>query len=100
MNEFRINHSPSSMNHPDYVFGKVGNKYKSFGLTHTPKPEFRSKELLKNPNSKDLDVSYIQTKVKTTSQKYFSKPMNNWSFHPDDRAYVRHIIKKYRKKRK
>ena len=100
MNEFRINHSPSSRNHPDYVFGKVGNKFKSFGLNHSPKAEHPHKELDVNPNSNDKEKSYLQTTVKTTHQKFFGKPLSGWNFDRYDKAYVKHRVKKYRKKHK
>ena len=85
------------MNHPDYVFGKVGNKYKSFGLTHSPKVDHPHKELDVNPNPVDQNKSYLQTKIKTTHKKFFGKPLSGWSFDVYDKAYVRHRVKKISK---
>ena len=100
MDEFRKNYSKRSLGHPDYVFGRSGDTYHSFGLTHTPKKEYHSVKLTQNPNSKDTRDSYLQTRVKHTPKKYFGKAKTDWSFHSDDRAYVRHKVKKYRKKNK
>ncbi|MBE6581283.1 MAG: hypothetical protein E7650_06695 [Ruminococcaceae bacterium] len=100
MNEFRKNYSKRSLGHPDFVFGCSGDTYHSFGLTHTPKQEYHSVKLTQNPNPSDTRDSYLQTKVKHTPKKYFGSAKSDWGFHSDDRAYVRHKVKKYRKKNK
>ena len=100
MDEFRKNYSKRSLGHPDYVFGRSGDTYHSFGLTHTPKKQYHSVQLAQNPNPKDGRTSYLQTRVKHTDKKYFGKLKQGWKFHPDDRAFVRHKVKKYRKKHK
>ena len=100
MNEFRKNYSKRSLGHPDYIFGRSGDTYHSLGLTHTPKKEYRSVKLMQNPNPSDTRDSYLQTKVKHTPKKCFGNAKTGWSFHSDDRAYVRHKVKKYRKKNK
>lgn len=97
-NEFRYNYSPSSAGHPDYVFGEKNGKLKSLGLTHNPKKEYKSSKLDKNPNPKDSSDSYLQHKVKTTNEKYFSDPLNDWKFSDDDMHLTRHLKKQYKKR--
>ena len=96
--EFRYNYSPSTAGHPDYVFGYKNGKYKSLGLTHTPKKEHRSTKLNKNPNSVDSKDSYLQHTVKTTQERYFSPVLNGWQFDDEDKPLVRHIKKSYKKR--
>lgn len=96
-NEIRYNYSPSSAGHPDQVFGYKNGKYKSLGLTHTPKKDKKSTLLNHNPDPNDKKPSYIQHKVKTTQERYMSDPIQNWSIHKDDRYIIRHITKQYKK---
>lgn len=85
------------MHHPDYVFGKKNGRFKSFGLTHTPKAEHKSVELTGNPRPKDKKKSHLQVKVKTTPEKYMSPPLKDWKFNSFDMGIVRHYKKKYKK---
>lgn len=88
------------MYHPHYVFGRVGNKYKSFGLTHTPKPEYKSISLSKNPNPQDDRKSYLQMKVMTSRVKDLEHRLPGWNFSKEDHGIVRHYKKTYRANRK
>lgn len=88
------------MYHPHYVFCRIGDKYKSFGLTHTPKPEYKSISLTKNPNPKDGRKSYLQTKVVTSRTKDLQRKLPDWSFSKEDYGIVRHYKKAYRAIRK
>lgn len=96
-NEFRFNFDRSSMGHPDYIFGEKDGKYQSFGLTHTPKQEYKHSLLTKNPNAKDVRDSYVQHRVKNTKKHFFSKPLENWHFDLNDLPLIRHLKKKYKK---
>ena len=97
LDEIRFNYSPSSAGHPDIVFGHKNGKYKSFGLTHTPKKDHKSTILLKNPNPEDDVPSYLQHKVKTTQGRYMSDPLSDWKVGKEDRYLVRHLTKRYKK---
>lgn len=98
-NEFRRNHGPKSHGHPNFVFGQTrSGKYKSFGLTTTPKEEYPYIPLHKNPNPNDNKQAYLETKVLTTNEKYFSDEFNpKWHFSILDMPIIRHLIKKYKK---
>lgn len=96
---FAKNHSKQSKGHPNYVFGRVGDKYKSFGLTHKPKENHPYVPLTKNPNPNDKTNSYLQKQVLTTHKRFFEEKEKDWSFSSEDRAVVRHHIKKYKKRR-
>lgn len=98
LDEFRYNYSPSSAGHPDHVFGYKNGKYKSLGLTHTPKKKHKSTKLNYNPDPNDNRPSYLQHKVKTTQSRYMSEPLSGWMLHKDDRYIVRRITKQYKKR--
>lgn len=101
LNFFAINKSKKASYHPHYVFGKVGNKYKSFGLTHSPKENHPHHKLNANPNKKDPKTSYIQKEVHTTPSRFIKKILRGWKFEdPEDKAYVQHMKKEYRKSNK
>ena len=99
LNFFAKNHSKQSMGHPNFVFGRVGDKYKSFGLTHHPKENHPYVTLTENPNPNDKTNSYLQKQVLTTHKRFFEEKEKDWSFSSEDRAVVRHHIKKYKKRR-
>ena len=80
-----------------WKIGKNG-RYNSFGLTHTPKKEYKSISLVVNPNPKDKTQSHLQTKVLTTKKKYMSSPWKDWSWSKEDIGAVRHYKKQYRKR--
>ena len=85
------------MGHPNFVFGRVGDKYKSFGLTHKPKKNHPYVPLTKNPNPNDKRDAFLQKKVLSTDKRYMSPIEEKWEFSPDDRAVARHYAKKYKK---
>lgn len=95
---FAFNNSYEARKHPNYVFGEKDGKYKSFGLTHTPKKEYKSIPLIVNPNPKDKNQSHLQTRVLTTKKKYMSSPLKDWSWAKEDVGAVRHYKKQYRKR--
>ena len=94
----RYNYSPSSAGHPDHVFGYKNGRYKSLGLTHTPKKDHKSTQLKYNPDPSDPKPSHLQHKVKTTQERYMSPPLIGWQIHKEDRYLIRHITKKYKKR--
>ena len=97
-NEFRINNSPHANGHPHYIFGEKNGKYKSLGLTTSPRPDVRSVELSKNPEPSNTDKSYLQFEVHTAKKSYYRKDvLQGWGFAPEDMPVVRHRIKKYKK---
>lgn len=100
LNFFAKNHSKQSMGHPNFVFGRVGDKYKSFGLTHKPKENHPYVPLTKNPNPNDKRDAFLQKKVLSTDKRYMSPIEEKWEFSPDDRAVARHYAKKYKKRRR
>lgn len=93
----RKNYSPNVKGHPHYVFGEKNGKYKSLGLTHSPKPEVKHYGLSVNPNADDSEPSYLQTKVHTSDKKYFGPVLQDWKFSKEDMYFVRHRIKSYKK---
>lgn len=98
-NEFRRNHSSVSQGHPNFIFGRTrSGKFKSFGLTTTPKEEHPYIPLHKNPNPDDNTPAYLQKKILTTDEKYFDEEYNpKWHFSVLDMPVIRHLIKKYKK---
>ncbi len=99
-NEFRYNKSPVASGHPHYVFGETDTKYKSMGLTHNPDEAGTKVPLLKNPNPKDTEKSYLKTNVTTAKKDYYSAPLPGWHFDKRDMPLVRLEIKKYKKSSK
>lgn len=97
-NEFRKNHSPATIGHPNYIFGETKTKYKSFGLTSSPREEERCIKLSKNPNPNNTNDSYLKLKVFTSKKSYVEDtPLEGWAFAKEDMPIVRHFIKKYKK---
>ena len=96
-NEFRVNNSPLAKGHVNYVFGETKTKYKSMGLTHTPKSNIKHIRLKQNPNPDDKRVSYLQPKVQTAKKSYYGKTLVGWNFCKEDQSIVRHYKKQYKK---
>lgn len=98
LDEFRYCFSYKAGKHPHYVFGEYGDEYASFGLTSTPKKEYKSSKLTKNPQSGKADPSHIQHKYHLTKKRYYSKkPMSSWRFDVADLPLIRHLKKKARR---
>lgn len=98
LDEFRYNRSKEAANHPQYVFGRKGERLRSVGLTTHPKKEYKHIKLTKNPNPEDARESYIQTQVFKTKSHLYSDPLPNWKFAKEDVPIARHIKKQYKKK--
>lgn len=95
--EFRFNYGPKAGGHPHYIFGETKTKYKSLGLTTTPKAAFRHVPLHKNPDLSSSDKSHLQLEVHSGQKKFYGKPLENWGFAKEDMPVVRHTIKAYKK---
>lgn len=96
--EFRMNRSPVVKGHPHYVFGFKNGKYKSLGITHSPRDDQRAVELIKNHNPKDSSKAYIQLKkIHTDKTDYYGEVLDGWSFSDEDKPIVRHRKKEYKK---
>lgn len=95
--EFRKNHSPATIGHPNFVFGETKTKYKSLGLTTHPQDGERCVKLSKNPNPHSDEPSYLKLKVFTSKKDYMGEPLEGWSFDKQDMYVVRHTIKQYKK---
>lgn len=97
-NEFRKNHSPATIGHPNYIFGETKTKCKSFGLTSSPKESEKYIKLTKNPEPNKDEDSYLKLKVFTSKKAYVEDtPLEGWAFAKEDMSIVRHYIKKYKK---
>ena len=99
MNQFRYNLSTGHMN---YVWGKQGKRYKSFGLTTSDKTLGRKNMPLEdNPEHGNTKTkSYIRNGVITTSRGMFArKASNKYSFSSRDFPKVKSKIRFYKKKR-
>lgn len=96
-NEFRYNNSPSGGGHKNFIFGETQNKYKSLSITSHPKSNYPYIKLCKNPQKGNNIDSYVETKPKTAKKSYYSKPLRGYEFSHEDRAIIRHLIKKYKK---
>ncbi len=97
--EFRFNNDTC---HPNYVFGKSGNRYKSMGLTHK---EYtfgrRNMPLDKNPDKTDKDKAYIRNGIISSKvQNYGNKTLNNFEFSKEDKAKVKSKRRNYQKRLK
>lgn len=99
LDEFRYNNSPLADGHLHYVFGKKRKKYKSLGLTHS-EDNTAKKIKIDNPNpndKKDKKFSYLQLRVHTANEKYYSDKVEGLQFTKEARGVVRHRIKQYKK---
>ena len=98
-NEFRFNHAT---NHPNYVFGKEGNKCKAMGITHEAETFGKKNMPLKeNPNLKDKRKAYIRNGIISQNERYMSKEtINNLEFSSEDYPMVKSKRRNYIKNRK
>lgn len=96
-NEFRMNNSPLASGHPHYIFGETETKYKSLGLTTSPKEYIQHIPLSKNPDPNDTRSSSMQLRVHTANKKYYGEPLKGWRFAQEDMPVVRHRTKEYKK---
>ena len=95
--EFRYCHSAQTGDHPHYVFGIVGKKYASFGLTTHPKPKYPTFSLHRSPNPNNYDPNFIQKKyflLPITS--YEKRPEVGWRFDSRDMPLIRKMKKQSR----
>lgn len=97
-NEFRYNYS---QNHKNYVFGEVGNKYKSLGITHE-KSTFNKKNmpLKTNPQKGKSEQSYIRNGIVSDKKQNYGRPLTNYAFDYNDYKNVKSKIRNYKKRRK
>lgn len=97
-NEFRFNFSPHAKGHPQYIFGKKGDKYKGLPLTTSPVEKIRHVALKSNPDPHGKKPSYLEIrKPDTAHERYYSDPLKGWKFAKEDMPFVRHRIKIYKK---
>lgn len=100
LNEFRTNYAEG--NHPNYIFGKIGKKYKSLGITHDS-TTFGKKNmpLKKNPQKGDSRKAYIRNGIISKNEKYYGKnTLKDFSFSKEDYANVKAKIRDYKKRLK
>ena len=102
-NEFRWNNNTS---HPNYIFGKVGRRYKSMGITHSEYTEVNGKTkknmpLEFNPDPKDSKSAYIRHGIISDNvESYGKKELKNFRFSDTDSANVKSKRRNYIRRRK
>ena len=96
LDEFRYNRSPLAKGHLHYVFGEKNGKYKSLGFTHS-EDNTAKKVKIDNPNPFDKEPSYLQLRVHTAKESYYSKRIDNYRLTREARGIIRHRIKQYKK---
>ena len=98
-NEFRFNYDT---NHPNYIFGKSGRKYKAMGLTHKEETFGRKNMPLdKNPDPSDKEKAYIRNGIISSKiQNYVDKPLKNLKFSESDMSKVKSKRRNYDKRLK
>lgn len=100
LNIFMRNNGPISSGHFNYIFGETrSGKYKSLGLTTSPKEKYPTIKLNTNPNPEDTRTSYIKIHPITSKKEYMVEISNgsDWNFSEEDWGIVRGLIKRYKK---
>lgn len=93
--EFRYNYNQG---HKNYVFGEVGNKFKSIGLTHDDTTFGRKNmPLNKNPQNGKTEKSFIRNGIISDRKKNYGNPLKNYEFEKTDRLNVKSKIRNYKK---
>lgn len=97
-NEFRYNYSKK---HKHYIFGEVGNKFKSVGLTHDDTTfGVKNMPLNKNPQKGKTEKSYIRNGIISDKKRSYGEPLKNYAFDETDRLNVKSKIRHYKKRNK
>lgn len=98
-NEFRYNFTE---NHKSYVFGEIGNEYRSVGITHKETTFGKSNMPLENnPQKGKTDDSYIRNGiVSDRKNNYGKRTIKNLSFSNSDFSKVKSKIRNYKKRQK
>ncbi|MDE5654201.1 MAG: hypothetical protein K2I46_01155 [Clostridia bacterium] len=107
-NEFRWNNNTE---HPNYVFARVGKKYKSMGLTHSEYTTIKGKRknsitkknmpLEFNPNPNDCQKAYIRHGIISDNiESYDKNEIKGFSFSQEDMAKVKSKRRNYIKRLK
>ncbi len=98
-NQFRFSKSKKAGYHPHYIFGEDDKNYISIGLTTHPKNNMNVSEI-KSPNPNYSGPQYIQRKpFKMKKSAYKDKREKGWKFDNDDLPLIRHIKKRFKKKK-
>ena len=98
-NQFRFGKSKESGYHPHYVFGETSDRYISLGMTTHPRKNMKVSKI-QSPNPLYNGDQYIQHKIfKMKKTAYKDKREKGWSFDASDLPLIRHIKKKYKKRK-
>ena len=87
--------------HISYGYEQNKNKVSAIGLSHKKNEKYGKMSKLKhNVNPNDLRDCYVKHKCEIyASNCYKKKPeYENYSFHEDDKPFIRWLIKKNKKK--
>lgn len=96
-NEFRYNYRHK---HMTYVFGDDGSKYKSVGITHSPKTFGKSNMPLEsNPQKNKTEKAYIRNGIISDVYNYYDKKKKTFSFSKNDFRNVKAKVRNYKKKK-
>ncbi len=98
-NEFRYNFTEQ---HKSYVFGEIGDEYRSVGLTHRDTTfGIKNMPLKNNPQKHRTEQSNIRNGIVSDKKVNYSKrTIKNLLFTHDDFANVKSKIRNYKKRQK
>lgn len=99
-NQFRYSKNAEAGYHPHYIFGESKDKYISLGMTTHPKKKHKVYLLTETPNPKKEKKQYLHKKVfEMPKENYAKKRLQGWNFSMEDLSLIRHLKKRYRKRK-
>lgn len=92
--EFRRTNLKQGLNHPTYIYARVGDDYRYLGITHAKITEgVRNIPLEKNPNPKDKKAAYVRPDPQQAHRASFGARLQGWSFSDSDKAKIKKMKK-------
>lgn len=97
-NEFRFS---KKTKHPTYIFEEGNNRYRSVGITHSPKTFGKDNMPLSvNPKKGDSRQAFIRNGFVTgPKQDFGGSTMNNYQFSNSDFKLVKSKVRNYKRGR-
>ena len=92
--EFRRTNLKQGLNHPTYIYARVGDDYRYLGIIHAKITDgIQNVPLTKNPNPKDKRASYVRPVPQQAHRASFGARLQGWSFSDSDKEKIKKLKK-------
>ena len=92
--EFRRTNRKDGLNHPTYIYARIGNEYRYLGITHAKITKgVRNIQLEKNPNPQDSRTAYVRPRPQQAHRASFGAKLKDWFFSDSDKEKIERLKK-------